>query len=256
MVREATKSVYQLIKFATIQPGSFMQGYVKGERSGMEIEIKKPFGIQVTHVTQYQWAKVMGENPSHFKKGEHSIQVVVNGKSIELQPDHPVEQVSFEDVQKFIQKLNLLVKSKDPLIKELIPDHRDGDVYDLPTNEQWEFVARNRGRDSDAYFFGSEEFKLREYAWYHENSGGRPHSVGQLKPLIVDGQEIWDIIGNVWQWVKSDRDKSQPGRTVRGGGWNDLAQFCRSGERGTYHVRMFRFSFVGFRLVRIRGQTK
>jgi formylglycine-generating enzyme required for sulfatase activity len=250
VVREETKNVHQLIKFAEIRPGKFMMEYEKRKNPGVKTEIKKPFGFQVTHVTQYQWVRVMDENPSHFKKGEQTIQITVNGKTTELQPNNPVEQVKFSDVQKFIRQLNLLAKNKDPLIKELIPDHQEGDVYDLPADEQLEFVMRNRGRSNGSYFFGDNESKLKEYAWYDENSDLKTHPVAQLKPLIIDGQEIWDIVGNVWAWTKTPLGSS---RAVRGGGWINDAQNCRSAFScsclsGNYNV--------GFRLVRTREQAK
>jgi formylglycine-generating enzyme required for sulfatase activity len=123
VVKEETRDLHQKIKFATIQPGIFMMELDRYQKTGVMTEIKQAFEIQVTHITQYHWVRVMGRNPSKFKNGEHSTRMNVNGQSIDLQPDNPVEQVSAVDVDMFIQKLNLLAQNKDPLIKELISDH-------------------------------------------------------------------------------------------------------------------------------------
>jgi formylglycine-generating enzyme required for sulfatase activity len=245
-VREETKILHQKIQFATIQPGTFMMGYKKGIAPGVKTEIKESFGIQVTHVTQYQWVRVMGENSSAFKNDEHTIKIIVNGKDIELQPDNP----ALGDPEKFIQKLNQLAANKDSLIKELIPDHQEGDVYGLPTNEQIEFVVRNRGRNNDAYFFGDDESKLKEYAWYNENSNGKPHPVALLKPLVVDGQKIWDIVGNLFTYARG-REVWGFYNTICGGCFSSDAQQLRSAQIGIGGS-----GYVGSRLVRIREQVK
>jgi hypothetical protein len=99
-------------------------------------------------VTQGQWQQVMGKNPSKFAGDAH-----------------PVEQVSWHDVQEFLQTLN---------------DHVGKPVYRLPSEAEWEYAAR--AGTQTAYSFGNDADRLSEYAWYSSNSGFGSHPVGQLKP--------------------------------------------------------------------------
>ena len=100
-------------------------------------------------MTQGQWQKVMGNNPAHFTEGG---------------ADCPVEQVSWDDAQEFLAKLNLMEKI---------------DTYRLPTEAEWEYACR--AGSTTRFCFGDEEGKLRDYAWYGENSEGKTHPVGQKK---------------------------------------------------------------------------
>jgi formylglycine-generating enzyme required for sulfatase activity len=243
VVREETQSLYQKIRFATILPGHFMK-HAGVTYPGVKTKIKQSFDIQVTHVTQYQYTKVMGKNPSNFKNGEHATQFVLDREAIQLQPDNPVEQVSCLDAEKFIKKLNLLAKKKDPQLKELIPDHQDGDLYDLPTKGQLMFVACNRGQGN----YDLNESQLEEYAWFARNSDKKTHPVAQLKPWVIDGQEIFDLTGNVGVWTK----KSSRGyRDAFGSSWRST-----SGGESVIPISSGPHASIGFRLVRIREQAK
>ncbi len=162
-------------------------------------------------VTQQQWEAVMGNNPSHFKGGSL-----------------PVETVSFDDAQIFIQKLNQLSGKK---------------LYRLPTEEEWEYACR-AGSTSE-YYFGDDESQLGEYAWYNGNSGQTTHPVGQKKP---NEWGLYDMAGNVFEWTDSWYDSSRSSRVLRGGFWNYSAEFCRSAHR-IYSPPGHRASTVGFRLV-------
>jgi len=93
-----------------------------------------------------------------------------------------VEQVSYDDAQEFIQKLNL----------------KEGtDKYRLPTEAEWEYACR-AGTDT-AYCFGNDESRLKEYAWYEKNSDSKTHPVGLLKP---NAWGLYDTLGNVWEWCQ------------------------------------------------------
>jgi len=162
-------------------------------------------------VTQQQWEAVMGDNPSHFKGGTL-----------------PVETVSWDDAQLFIQKLNQLSGKKN---------------YRLPTEEEWEYACR--AGTTTEYYFGDDESQLGEYAWYDGNSGQTTHPVGQKKP---NGWGLYDMAGNVWEWTDSWYDSSRSRRVLRGGGWDGGAACCRSASRDSY-APGDRSSFVGFRLV-------
>ena len=134
------------------------------EQSAHRIEISQAFYLGKYEVTQAQWKDVMGKNPSGFK-GDN----------------RPVEEVSWEDVQEFIRRLNA---------------REQGVTYRLPTEAEWEYAAR--AGSTTAYSFGDDTLQLGEYAWYWENADGTTHPVGQLKP---NAWGLYDMHGNVWEWV-------------------------------------------------------
>ena len=162
-------------------------------------------------VTQQQWEAVMGNNPSNFKGGSL-----------------PVEMVSFDDAQIFIQKLNQLSGKKK---------------YRLPTEEEWEYACR-AGTTSE-YYFGDDASQLGEYAWYNGNSGQTTYPLGQKKP---NGWGLYDMAGNVLEWTDSWYDNIRWMRVVRGGSWQALAEGCLSAFRYGYPPDD-RDNSLGFRLV-------
>lgn len=182
------------------------------------------FMIGRHEVTQRQWQKVMGDNPSNVRN-----------------PDCPVETVSWEDVQKFIARLNTLRKGR----------YR----FRLPTEAEWEYACRSGGKPE--FFCGGN--RSEPLAWYGANSGGRSHPVGKKQP---NGLGIHDMSGNVWEWcsdyygIYSATESSNPkgpsrgmSRVIRGGGWGDhYGRFCRSAYRDK-HLPHLKSKFIGFRLV-------
>jgi formylglycine-generating enzyme required for sulfatase activity len=201
------------MEFVYIEPGSFMMGSPSNE-SGRDndekqhrVTLTRGFYLQTTEVTQRQWKSVMGSNPSKFS-GCNSC---------------PVEMVSWNDVQGFIRKLN----------------RREGKSYRLPTEAEWEYACR--AGSGERFCFGNDEGRLGEYAWYGNNSGGKPHPVGQKRP---NSWGLYDMHGNVWEWCQ-DRFGDYPYGTVtdptgpssgsfrvgRGGGWNFDPRNCRSAIR-------------------------
>ncbi len=193
-----------LFEFCPIHAGTF-------KMESNEVRIDQDFYLGKYQVTQQQWEAVMGNNPSNFKGGSL-----------------PVETVSWDDAQIFIQKLNQLSGKKN---------------YRLPTEGEWEYACR-AGSTSD-YYFGDNESQLGEYAWYDGNSGATTHPVGQKKP---NEWGLYDMAGNVWEWTDSWYDSSHSYRVIRGGSWYYGAERCRSVYRisGTPDYRNY---FIGFRLV-------
>lgn len=205
------------MEFVLIPAGTFMIGSPKDEpgRYANEIQhrvnLTKAFYMQTTEVTQGQWKAIMGKNPAAHKGCGDNC---------------PVEQVSWNDVQTFIQKLN----------------QKEGtDRYRLPTEAEWEYACR--AGSTTKFCFGDDETKLSAHAWYYDNSGPRPHPVGQKKP---NAWGLYDVHGNVREWCQ-DRygfypsspvaDSTGPSsgtfrRVFRGGSWNDYAERCRSAFRG------------------------
>lgn len=172
---------------------------------------EKQISIGKYEITQRQWYAVMGNNPSHFQ-----------GENL------PVVNVSWEDVQAFIEKLN---KST-------------GKKYRLPTREEWMFVAKGgRINKADRSFSGGEE--ISPVAWYTKNSGGSPHPVGLLKPNELD---IYDMSGNVWEWVSTPTYPGSKAYVICGGAWNSEAGNC-SVTYSNRHSSVFSSYDIGFRLV-------
>ena len=217
------------MEFVLIPAGEFLMGSANGdkdERPVHTVRISQAFYLEKYEVTQGQWEAVMGTNPSQFK-GD---------------PKRPVEQVSWEDAQEFIRKLNA---------KE------GGTKYRLPTEAEWEYAAR--AGSTTAYSFGDDVTQLGEYAWYDQNAGNTTHPVGQRKP---NAWGLYDMHGNVWEWVQdwygdyaaatvTDPQGSSSGsvRVIRGGGWFGNAGDCRAAYR-SYAPPGDRIADCGLRLLR------
>src|SRR5262249_35065021 len=138
----------------------------------------------------------------------------------------PVEQVSWEDVQEFIKRLNTR--------------ERGMAFYRLPTEAEWEYAAR--AGSSTAYSFGNNASDLGRHAWHDGNAGQQTHPVGQKQP---NAWGLYDMHGNVWEWVQDWHsvytsgpvvDPTGPAsgalRVYRGGGWYVVARDGRSAIRG------------------------
>ena len=174
-------------------------------------------------VTQALWRAVMGSNPSKFK-----------GDNL------PVEQVSWNDCQTFINRLNSYT----------------GRNFRLPTEAEWEFAARG-GNYSRRYKYSGSNY-IGDVAWYTDNSGNRTHPVGTKQANELG---LYDMSGNVWEWCSdwygsyssySQNDPTGPNsgsdRVIRGGCWSFPARGCRSFIR--FHITPGGHSYyIGLRLV-------
>lgn len=231
--------------FVWIEPGEYLRGSPDHEpgRGSSELQhrviLTNGFYLQTTEVTQGQWEAVMGSNPSRFE---------------DCGDNCPVEQVSWNDVQEFISRLNRKEST---------------DRYRLPTEAEWEYAAR--AGSTNRFHFGDDEARLGEYAWYHANAGRRTRPVATKLP---NAWGLYDMYGNVSEWVNdwwsgyewdpgwSDdgypsgyvTDPSGPSspafsRVNRGGNWFSRADHCRSAFR-TAQPPDDRFHSLGFRLAR------
>ena len=199
---------------------------------------------------------VTGEAPSRFSRVEDCENW---DKVRKICPEHPVENVSWYEVQDFIKKLNASAGIKGC---KGVPEDPRG-CYRLPTEAEWEWAAR-AGTET-AYFFGDDSSQLGGYAVYIANSGVRTHEVttGWHNPNKLHG-----MYGNVWEWVEDSYKRILEGgkdpliresecrftasgecRVLRGGSWSFNAEDLRSAYRGRYHPEDGN-SDVGFRLVR------
>lgn len=197
------------MELVSVPAGSFMMGSENGssdEKLVHQVTIRKGFYMGKYEVTQAQWQQVMKGNPSNFKNCQQC----------------PIENVSWDDAQGFIRKLNAM---------------NDGYVYRLPTEAEWEYACR-AGTTGD-YAGG-----LDAMAWYYENSGNMTHPVGQKQPNAFG---LYDMLGNVWEWCEDWYHDSYNGaptdgsawesggerkqRVLRGGSWIDIATYLRSAYR-------------------------
>ena len=244
------------VPFRKIEAGSFTMGSPASEskrdddEDQVEVKISKAFEIMEKELTQKQWFLVKKENPSHFKTSEDcDDHEVVEG--VEMCPNHPVEKVSWDDVQDYIAKLN---GSLGLTGCHGTPQDSRG-CYRLPTEAEWEYAVR--GGTTTTYFFGDDSSSLGSYAWYEANSGGKTHKVG-MKNSNPNG--LYDVYGNVWEWVQDGFNEKLPGgvdplvdsgpfRVFRGGRWDIGPRYLRSANRFAV-IQNGKYSAVGFRLVK------
>lgn len=175
-----------------------------------------------TAVPQWLWVAVMGNNPSKWK-----------GDNL------PVESVSWDDCQDFINKLNHITRQR----------------FSFPTEAQWEFAARGGNRSCGYKYSGSND--CDSVAWSKDNSGSKTHEVGTKQANELG---FYDMSGNVWEccsdWLgpygsSNITDPVGPasgsGRVFRGGSWFNIARYCRVADRNRYSPG-YRNSGLGLRL--------
>lgn len=218
-------------QFVLVSSGSFQMGSATGqadEQPVHEVSITQPFYIQKTEVTQAQWRAIMGTNPSSFANCGDTC---------------PVERVSWEMIQSFLQALNAAHPDKD---------------FRLPTEAEWEYAAR-AGATGDYGGTGN----LDEMGWYSANSGSKTKFVGLKEP---NAWGLYDMHGNVYEWVAdwyqadyydgspADDPAGPPGGTqkvLRGGSVDQGAAHARSANRFAAGPSSQGFTiYYGFRLAR------
>jgi len=210
------------IEMIIVQGGTFWMGCTAEQGSDCHYREKpvhevtvSSFNIGKYAITQAQWQAVMGDNPSHFK-----------GESL------PVEQVSWNDAQKFINRLN----------------EATGKKYRLPAEAEREYAARGGDKSQGYKYSGSNN--VGDVAWYEDNSGGKTHPVSRKQPNELG---IYDMSGNVWEWC-DDWVSLYPnggGRTkdrrLRGGSWERPSVRSRITDRGSTNPAN-RWKAIGFRV--------
>lgn len=212
-----------------VRGGTFRMG-ATSEQGSDACDWEKPvhsvtlsgYNIGKTEVTQELWQAVMGSNPSEF-----------------MGDDLPVENVSWDDCQEFIRKLNSMTSQN----------------FRLPTEAEWEFACRG-GNNSRGYKYSGSN-NLGSVAWYDGNSGKKTHPVATKLPNELG---IYDMSGNVmelcadWYGGYSSSAQTNPKgpydgscRVRRGGCWFNFARYCRSSNRDFYYPS-FRYYYLGLRL--------
>lgn len=238
-------------EMVNVQGGTFQMGDNFGNKEAGNDE--KPvhsvtlssFEIGATEVTQAQWKQIMGKNPSNFK-----------GDNL------PVEQVSWNDIQTFLTKLNAKV-----------PPVGGGGGYRLPTEAEWEYAVRERGQNvrfgngkdvlnpNEANFDGSESYKTS-----YSVAGKYREKTTPVRTSSPNSLGLYDMAGNVNEWCSDwhasdyyqnspqnnpQGAKKGPHRVIRGGSWYSNPQNCRAAFR-TVNPPSAKFNIIGFRLCRTR----
>ena len=218
------------IDMVKVEAGTFMMGATSemkkpytDEKPVHQVTLTNDYYMGKYEVTQALWQAVMGSNPSKFKSR-----------------NLPVEQVSWDDCQEFINKLNSIT----------------GRRFRLPTEAEWEYAARG-GKKSKGYQYSGSS-KMSEVAWYSANSGSKTHPVGKKRANELG---LYDMTGNVLEWCQdwygsyvSSSQTNPTGafsggfRVFRGGSWYGNAGNCRSSCRDSYNPGNSNFD-LGLRLV-------
>ena len=206
-------------KMIKVEGGTFRMGatseqgrYVAYDEKPVHYVTLSDYHIGETEVTQELWQAVMGSNPSYFK-GDNQ---------------RPVENVSWDDCQEFIKKLNRLTGKK----------------FRLPTEAEWEYAARGGKYSKDYVYKYSVSNNADEVAWYHDNSG---YETNPVKTKKANKLGLYDMIGNVCEWCNdwygyyqsnSQTNPTGPSegeyRVLRGGSWDYRDRFVRVSGRGGF----------------------
>lgn len=249
---------------ATFQMGSPSQEAGRFSDEGLHVvTLTRGFSITATEVTQLEWARLMGNQPSGF-----------SGQGL-----RPVERVSWFDALAFANEKSR-AEGRNPaydlgsctgtpgagdfacsgrLLAAGLDTPYAASGWRLPTEAEWELAYR--GATATPWFFGTDSSLLGQYAWFSGNANGTTHPVASKQ---ADGRGLYDMAGNVWEWVW-DEHADHPTEAVvdpvgatgsgervyRGGAWD----FVATGSRAAHRERalpMFRYFNVGFRLVRTR----
>ena len=213
-------------RFVKVNGGTFSMGSDLGNNIEKPIHTVtlNPFYLAETEVTQGLWEEIMESDPS-FNAGCDNC---------------PVENVSWLDVQEFLKKLN----AKQSTF-----------VFRLPTEAEWEFAAKGGANSTDFFFAGSSV--INEVTWFRENSGRKSQPVKSKKPNSLG---LYDMSGNVWEWVQDWFNFYKPGsftnptgpvngssKLYRGGSFDDISDDCRVSYRYG-NPPASRFNNLGFRL--------
>ena len=252
------------MEFVRIPAGEFLMGSPDSDNDANAYEkpqhrakITKDFYLGRFPVTQEQYTAVMDNNPSRFRFGGGGIGPGVDTRHL------PVETITWDGASEYCA--------------ELTRRDKQGRVFCLPTEAEWEYAAR--AGTTTRYYFGDQPAELRRYGWYRENSGHKPQVVGSLKP---NAWGLYDMNGNVWQWcadrfgqfyaAAGQEDPQGPdggsSHVIRGGSFSDAPLACRVAYRhGSAHAGRFegdqrledqpayRAQNIGFR-VAVRAQPQ
>ena len=227
------------MRFVSIQAGTFTMG--EGE-TAHQVTLTQAFHLGQCEVTQGQYERVMGNNPSYFSPTGDGNQKVSGIDTSQL----PVTDVTWNLAVEFCRTLSELPEEKSA-----------GHVYRLPTEAEWEYACR--AGTTTKYSFGNSQSELGDYAWYRGNSGKTTHPVGGKKP---NPWGLYDMQGNAWEWCSRYSGGRLTGpssgsiRMIRGGSWDDDSDDCRSAIRYE-NSPDYRRDHLSFRVIRssVKAET-
>jgi formylglycine-generating enzyme required for sulfatase activity len=258
--REFTNSIG--MKFALIPAGKFLMGSPDGEQGRSadegpqhEVEITRPFYMAVTPVTQEQYERVMGSNPSYFSvkgDGKHKV------RRMDTQ-EFPVETVSWEEAVEFARRLSALTE-----------EVKSGRSYRLPSEAQWEYSSRGGAPSYQVFHFGNSLSPTQanfdgNYPYGGAAKGPYLERTCKVSSYPANGFGLYDMHGNVWEWCADWYDENyyaaSPGqdplgpasasaRVLRGGSWSSIGRLCRSAYRRR-PAPGYRDQYYGFRLAAV-----
>jgi formylglycine-generating enzyme required for sulfatase activity len=224
------------MEFVIVPAGTSWMGGQDGNCGGNQVAIDRDFFIGVYPVTQEEWQKVMGANPSHFRKGGAGADKLSGVSDADLKR-FPVESVSWNDCQVFIKKLNESLKET-------------GWMYRLPREAEWEYACRGAANTQalsgwNFYLRAPTNTLSAQQANFSDSALGRTCRVGLYEANALG---IFDLHGNVWEWCEDAWDGSN--RVLRGGSWVHAAELCRAAYRRR-NSPPNSFSHLGLRLARV-----
>jgi formylglycine-generating enzyme required for sulfatase activity len=226
------------MKCAWVPPGQSWLGGGGGEEGTNSFTLEQGLWCGIYPVTEEQWQAMMGDNPSRFK-----------GKA-----KNPVEQVSYNDIQQFLQKVNAA-------------NSRSGFLYRLPTMYEWEYILRggpiSKSQSQYHYYFARSKTDLtavgsNDLASTQANfDGNYPAGAGKKGPYLKSTSAVgnylpnplgmYDMHGNVWEWTSTEEGSA---RVCCGGGWGNFGVHCKALNRNG-HVPGARGFNLGFRLLAV-----
>jgi formylglycine-generating enzyme required for sulfatase activity len=255
LARTKEDALIAAMKFVKVPKGTFWMGGGSAKPPTRQVEIKVDFELAAYTVTQEQWQAAMGNNPSWFSRTGQGKNRVKDVADADLK-HFPVENVSWEDVQEFINKLNEREKGK-------------GWLYRLPSEAEWEYACRNAASTKedcsfDFYFAkGSNDLSSKEANFNGDGPAGqaekgpnlgRPTMVGSFGPNKLG---LCDMHGNVWQWCADALDLKGMYRVRRGGSWSTKGQDCTAANRNAGAQSGGQaYRVVGFRVARVLAESK
>ena len=207
------------------------------------------FAIDKHEVTQEEYERVVGDNPSKV-----------------IAETNPVEQVRWSDAVRYCNERSRLEGLEPVYDLKTWKGNFEANGYRLPTEAEWEYAAR--AGTGTSWSFGSAPAKLTAFAWFKKTARGKPRPVAQRKP---NPWGLHDMHGNVWEWCNDFYDVDAYGedavtdprgpasgetKVLRGGCWNSEPDACRSAyrynENPGYADACFGYDIYGFRCVRPR----
>lgn len=267
------------MKFRLIPPGEFMMGstesevdealkvagedklwqeFVRSEVPLHKVILTRPVYFGVHEVTQGQYERVMGNNPSNFSSYGAARDAVAGMDTTR----HPVEMVSWNDATEFCTRICALELHEPFSARHDMNQTSPVTGYRLPTEAEWEFTCR--AGTTTKFWIGDRDEDILQTAWTNMGSGNRTHAVGELR---ANPFGLFDLTGNVWEWVEDlwspaayvqfsskfyidphVSSSTSSNRSIRGGGFTYYPSNCRSSHRFS-NAQAGRYGNCGFRIV-------